>query len=156
MQIGRSVPTPTPPSPPPCFYIRKWFWIRIKKMCCVRHTFPSRIIHSSCGRALICCHRWEGITNSSVLFQTQQTMVIIHKQKGPLQGKSQHVIKFRFRGALKAAAWLSASGEKRALGTVETALESHFNIISPINQPHHRVINGPRQCVPVRSLPLMH
>lgn len=90
-------------------------------MCCVRRTFPSRIIHSSCSLALICCHRWEGITNSSVLFQTQQTMVIIHKQKGTLQGKSQHVIKFRFRGALKAAARLSAAGRSGARNTGDGA-----------------------------------
>lgn len=42
-----------------------------------------------------------------------------------------------------------------SLGRLETALKSRFNIISQINQPHHKVVNGPRQCVPVRSLPPM-
>lgn len=83
-------------------------------------------------------------------------MVIIHKQKGPLEGKSQHVLKFTFGGGLKAATLHSAADGALLLATLETARESLFNIISPINQPRHKVVNGPRQCVPVRSLPLMH
>lgn len=84
-------------------------------MCCVRHTFPSRIIHSSRSRALICCHRWEGITNSSLLFQTQQTMVIIHKRRGPLEGESQHVKKIHIQRWFKGGGrWALRGGESAA------------------------------------------